>query len=43
MIWMDREDLPLKRLGFGQPPGLVVLRRDLKRLGNGHGGGKDEG
>jgi hypothetical protein len=34
---LDRKDLAVDRFGFGQPPGLVVLGRDLKRLRNRHG------
>jgi hypothetical protein len=32
MIWPDGENLAVERLGVCQPPGTVVLNRDLKRL-----------
>ena len=36
MIGLHRKDLAVERLGFRQPPGLVVLECDLKRLWNRH-------
>jgi len=30
MTWLHGEDLAVKRLGFGQAPGLVVLERQIK-------------
>jgi len=38
MIWLRPQDLAVKRLGFGQPPGLMALKSRLKRLWNRHGG-----
>jgi len=39
--WLRGQDLAVNRLGLRQPPGSVMLNRNLKRLWNGHG--KDEG
>jgi len=37
MVWLNGEDLAEERLGVRQPPGTVVLDRDLKGLWNCHG------
>jgi hypothetical protein len=36
MVGLHRENLAVERLGVRQPPGLVMLNRDLKRLRNIH-------
>jgi hypothetical protein len=38
MVRLRRKDLAVKRLSLRQPPGSVVLNRNLKRLWEGHGG-----
>jgi hypothetical protein len=38
MLWLHRKDLAVERFGFRQTPGAVMLKRDLKRLWDGHGG-----
>ena len=35
MIGLHRENLPVKRLGLRQPPGLVVLEREIEGLWDG--------
>jgi hypothetical protein len=34
MLWPNREDLLIKRLGFRQPPGMVVLEGQFESLLN---------
>jgi hypothetical protein len=36
MLRLHRKDLPVERLGFRQPPRLMVLKPHLKRLWNRH-------
>ena len=44
MVRLRRQDLAVKGFGICQPPGLVMLKRQLQRLWNGHGARmKDEG
>ena len=36
VVGLHGEDLPVKRLGLRQPPGLVVLERKVEGLLDGH-------
>jgi hypothetical protein len=38
VVWLDRQDLTIKRLGVGQPPFVLTLEREFEGLGEGHGG-----
>ena len=38
---LHREDLPVDRLRLRQPPGLVMLERDLKSFGDRHDAGRE--
>jgi len=43
VVRLCSKDLAVERLGFGQPPSLVMLNRNLKRLWYGHWGMMENG